>query len=1098
MLLDLFAKQDEFKKIIGLLPEKRGVLSIGTEEDTWPLVISFLASYYPVPMLVITSTNDRAQELAGELSSLTGKEIYGWPPLGSSIYYKNKGSDIISISERLKAIKALQTNMPLIIVSGISSCLNLMDGKTVDHLKPITLARGNSYSREQVTSKLVEAGYERVNMVYDKGEVSIKGSVVDIYEPSRDHILRLDFFCDELETIYHVHPANRKILGREKQAAVFPHINPWQAGGRSRRVSLQQYIRSGSGVLCLVLCDPLEIQIKLKSDKDILHKILEKDIQKTVFESLDDVDDYLIRDEEIESNADLLFRLLSPTGISGQGIHLQISGQKKSFGKPDTFLSNIRKDFSANKKVYIALSSPKRKQKIKQILTDSGISYQDQAEEARNKVVNLTDLKLLRGFESKDVSLYGELDIYEHVSSRPEGESLASLREIEDFKPGEYLVHKTHGIGRYVDIVSRQVDGYKKDYFLLEYAKGDKLYVPTWQSDRITRYIGKENPTITPLNSKQWDSMKKRVRKSVKKLAFDLSRLYAQREAAEGFSFPQDTPWQREIADLFPFRETGDQAKAIQRVKQAMARPKPMDMLVCGDVGFGKTEVAIRAAFGAIEAGKQVMMLVPTTILADQHYRTFSQRYKDYPVLLEVLSRFRKRSSQRQIISRFNEGKIDMIIGTHRILQKDINPPNLGLIIIDEEQRFGVASKEKIKLLKKSADVLTLTATPIPRTLYMALTGIRDIVTIQTHPQGRNPIETFAGKKDDFLIRQAVEREMARGGQVYYVFNQVQGIESKMHYLKTIVPQAKIVLVHGQMKGAKIEQTMADFINKKYDILLTTTIIESGMDISNVNTLIVEDSQRFGLSQLYQLRGRVGRSTERAYSYFFYPGRENLSITALRRLKALAEYTDLGSGYSIALRDMEIRGAGEILGPRQSGHMDSVGFDMYCQIIKEEVANIKGQEIEPDINIQIEIPVSAYIPKSFIVREHERINIYRNLGKARKVNEVDKINRDLAERYGSLPRAVSNLINIAKIKILMQKAAIASMVYSRKGMVFKKLSLSCHEQQKLGQIGHDIAYNPGSGEVVLKKIDKNIDLDLVYNILNVIIKAMDFKMKRGN
>ncbi|MGM0365232.1 MAG: transcription-repair coupling factor [Actinomycetota bacterium] len=1097
MLVNLFSKQDEFKNIIGHFPQKKGVLSMGVEEDIWPFFISFIASFHPMPLLVITSTIDRARELEKELSLLTGKKIFSWPPAGSSAYYRNKAGDIMSISERLKAVKALKSGKKPVIVSGISACLNLMDKEKADRLNPLTLALGNTFNREKLGASLIKAGYERVNMVYDKGEFSIKGSLLDIYEVGSDFIARLDFFGDELESVYRISPVSRKILGKEEKVSIFPHINPWEPG-RGKGVSLQQYIKESSGSLCLILCDPLEISIKLGSDREILQKILKQDIEKTVFENIEDARAYLIGEEEIEGSADIVFRLNTYAKGSRGKLWLKIGGQKKSFGKPETFISNIRKDFSAKRKVFIALPDTKRRKKVKQILTEEGISFREKEGEQKDRAANITGQKLLRGFESKDVSLYGELDIYEFPSRKLKEESLSSLKEIEDFKPGEYLVHKTHGIGRYVDIVSRQVNGYKRDYFLLEYAKGDKLYVPTWQSDRLARYIGRENPAITPLNSRQWDTMKKRVRKSVKKLAIDLSRLYAQREASEGFSFPKDSPWQREVADLFPFSETGDQTKAIGKVKRAMAVPKPMDMLLCGDVGFGKTEVAIRAAFRAIEAGKQVMMLVPTTILAGQHYRTFSERYNDYPVVLEVLSRFRKKSIQKEIISAFNEGKIDMVIGTHRILQKDIRPPNLGLIIIDEEQRFGVASKEKIKLLKKNADVLTLTATPIPRTLYMALTGIRDIATIQTHPEGRNPIETFVGNKDEDIIRQAVEREMARGGQVYYVFNRVQEIESKMRYLKSLVPRAGIAITHGQMRGAAIEQTMADFIGRKYDILLTTTIIESGMDIGNVNTLIVEDSHRFGLSQLYQLRGRVGRSTERAYSYFFYPKRKDLSITALRRLKALAEHTDLGSGYSIALRDMEIRGAGEILGPRQSGHMDSVGFDMYCQIMKEEVAKIKGQEIKPDLNIQIEIPVSSYIPKSFIPREYERINIYRNLGKAESIGEIDRIGEELVARHANLPRAVTNLINIARIKILMQKAFIASMVYSKEGIMFKKVDLGSRQQQKLGQIDQNLYYDAGGKAIVLKKLDKNIDLGLVYNILNAIIKSMDFKQERGN
>ncbi len=1088
MLVNRFARQEEFKDIAGLFPQKKGAFALAVEEDIWPFLISYLASAYDMPLLAITSTIDRSRELLQEICALTGEKIYGWPPLGSSMYYRDRSTDIINVSERLKTLSSLRKGSQ-VIVSGISSCLNLMDKEALGKLNPVKLAKGEAYSLDNLSKKLVQAGYERVNMVFDKGEFSIKGSIVDIYNIAMDRMVRLDFFGDELESIFMVDPVSRKIMGKQRGVEVYPFIDPWQPGGAGR-MSLQEYIKEESGGLCLVLCDPMEVGIKLESDRDILEKILQKDIEKTVFGKPQDLRRELLDQGGLHKGADILIRLNS--SAKDQDIELGIKGQKKSFGQPGTFISNIGTDFGSKRKVAVSISEPKRRRMIKKLLADEGISFEQNAQKETHRIVNIIEERLLRGFQSKKLSVYGELDIYEFSEKKPEQEVITSLREIEDFKPGEFLVHKTHGIGRYVDTISRKVDGNKKDYFLIEYAKGDRLYVPTWQADRLTRYIGSENPTITQLHSKQWDSMKKRVRKSVKKLAIDLSRLYAQREAAQGYSFPGDSPWQREIADLFPFSETGDQAKAIEKVKQAMSRQKPMDMLLCGDVGFGKTEVAIRAAFGAIEAGKQVMMLVPTTILADQHFKTFARRYRDYPVVLEVLSRFKKKSSQRKIISRFNEGKVDMVIGTHRILQEDIKPPDLGLIIIDEEQRFGVASKEKIKLLKKNADVLTLTATPIPRTLYMALTGIRDIATIQTYPQGRNPIETFVGRKDESVIRQAVQREMARGGQVYYVYNNVRGIESKMHHLQSIVPQAKIAVTHGQLRGDKIEHTMSDFINKKYDILLTTTIIESGMDISNVNTLIVEDSHRFGLSQLYQLRGRVGRSTERAYSYFFYPDKKHLSITALRRLKALSEHTDLGSGYSIALRDMEIRGAGEILGPRQSGHMDSVGFDMYCQIIKEEVARIKGERIAPDINVQIEIPVSAYIPKAFIPREHERINAYRSLGKAREIEEAQHIEKNLVQRYGQLPKALKDLVNIAKIKILMQNASISSLTYQKGRLILKKAELESPEQEKLVNINPDVYYDRKTQEVILET-GQDIDLDLMYTVLSVI---MDFKFKK--
>ncbi|MCJ7616187.1 MAG: transcription-repair coupling factor, partial [Desulfobacterales bacterium] len=837
------------------------------------------------------------------------------------------------------------------------------------------------------------------------------------------------------------------------------------------KLSLLSFISACIDEYAIIVCDPEETKLKIKSDLDIIYKSLEvpegssegssegsgtrqalmssqknpaaDKNQQELYVKKNFIGEDFLEDcnvKKVKYKLDLMSLRLEITGANVCSFD-DISKQKKSFGNSENFIQNIKKDLKNKKIPVISLKNHKRLEKISEILLDNGISFEKFFDKSSDAAVlqaekypaggvdfypgmaNMFDTGLLGGYQSKSISLYGELDIYEQLEYGTQQDQRIEKRG-EEFEQGDYVVHKTHGIGRYLEIISEQVNGNKREYFLIEYSNNDKLYVPTWQSDRIHKYIGDSSPAVSTLNSKQWDNLKTKVRASVHKLAVDLAALYAVRNAAEGFAFSPDSIWQKEMEDLFPFVETADQGKAISYVKELMENLKPMDVLVCGDVGFGKTEVAIRAAFKAIENGKQVMMLVPTTILADQHFRTFSERYKNFPVMVDVISRFRSTSHQKKIIQDFTDGRIDMLIGTHRLLSKDVKPKDLGLIIVDEDQRFGVNTKEKIKLLKKEVDVLTLSATPIPRTLYMSLAGIRDIVLIETYPSGRFPIETFVGEKSDHVIKMAIEREKSRGGQVYYVHNRIRDIQEKQYKLKVLVPHARIALTHGRMEGREIEKIMKDFLDKKYDILLTTSIIESGMDISNVNTLIVEDSHRFGLSQLYQIRGRVGRSSEKAYAYLFYPSRKFLNLAAFQRLKTLAEYTELGSGYRIAMKDLELRGAGELLGARQSGHISSVGFDMYCQIIKEEVDRLKGEVVPEDITVQIELPFSAYIPKNYVRNERERINIYKTLGNVKTQSQAGEIESKIQERYGRIPDVLLNLIKISRLKQIAKKAQI--------------------------------------------------------------------------
>ncbi|MBM3709297.1 MAG: transcription-repair coupling factor, partial [Actinobacteria bacterium] len=1008
--------------------------------------------------------------------------------------------------------------------------------------------------REELILKLSDMGYERVNRVFDKGEFSARGDIIDVFDITLNFPLRIDMLDKTINKIMFYNLSDQSIIERVNRVSIFSKLSIFNdaeqngvndAEKESGYVSFISFFATCVNNFGFIVCDPVEVELKIKSDIDLIKKSVEikdKDNSGASFDKnrsnipLKEINRRIISPdflkEGIPKNSIYRLDLLS-SEFEGEGLETfsfnRISKQKKSYGRSEIFIQSLKKDLNNKKVVIISSANTQRTDKIKQLLLDSKISFKNYLLKDSNQsgignkipsnqygtessipsqqndiegpissqirfnsldknLVNILNAELFNGYKTEEISLYGELDIYEQLEKDAVEQKSIFDAKHEDFLYGDYVVHKTHGIGKYIGTVSEQLNGAKREYFLIEYAGNDKLYVPTWHADRVTKYIGDRTPSVTSLTSKQWDTLKKKVRSSVHKLAIDLASLYSERNKLEGYAYPLDSIWQKEMEELFPFSETDDQIKAVNYVKDLMQKPRPMDLLVCGDVGFGKTEVAVRAAFKAVENAKQVLMLVPTTILADQHFRTFSERYKNFPVIVELISRFRSKREQKEILKRFCDGKIDMLIGTHRILSEDIKPKDLGLIIVDEEHRFGVNAKEKIKLLKKEVDVMTLTATPIPRTLYMSLTGIRDVSLIETHPAGRFPVETFVGAKNDFVIRMAVEREIKRGGQVYYVFNRIRDINEKKIKLQTMMPDIRIALTHGRMDGKEIEKVMKDFLDKKYDVLLTTTIIESGMDISNVNTLIVEDSHRFGLAQLYQIRGRVGRSWQKAYAYFFYPDRRVLKLAAFQRLKTLTEHTDLGSGYKIAMRDLEIRGAGELLGARQHGHINSVGFDLYCQIVKEEVDKLKGLTVEEDINIQIELPVSAYIPKNFIRSENDRIKLYKSLGSIDSEAEAENIVSGLEKRYGNIPEVVTNLVNIAKIKCLSKKAEIERVIYLRsRGIVLRKVQLSRYKIEPLEDKYPMLSYVDKNREVLIKTGDEKIDAELIIKILNDII-----------
>ena len=717
-------------------------------------------------------------------------------------------------------------------------------------------------------------------------------------------------------------------------------------------------------------------------------------------------------------------------------------------GQLNMLIEDIQERKEKKYKTVILAGTRPRGERLVKTLMEKGIfsTYKDSIDKIEAGEVVITFGNLLRGFDypELELSIISDKDIFGETRRKRSGKAVrkkgvAKITSFAELKPGDYVVHANHGIGVYKGIKQMAAGGTTRDYLDIVYDKGDKLYVPVDQLDLVQKYIGSEgnSPKINKLGGAEWQKAKAKARKSINEIAQDLVKLYAARATLKGHSFGKDTEWQRQFEDEFPYEETPDQLASLEEIKSDMESDKPMDRLLCGDVGYGKTEVAIRAAFKAVMDGKQVAFLVPTTILADQHYNNFIKRFSDFPIKIDMISRFRTPKQQKATLQALKEGNVDILIGTHRLVSKDIVFKDLGLLIVDEEQRFGVAQKEKIKGMKKNVDVLTLSATPIPRTLHMSLTGVRDISVIETPPEDRYPIQTYVVEQNDQLIRDAILREIGRGGQVYFVYNRVESIDSMANYIRDLVPECKVGIMHGQMTEKELETEMIAFMNKEYDVLVCTTIIETGIDISNVNTMIVHNADKMGLSQLYQLRGRVGRANRIAYAYFIYTKDKILTEVAEKRLKALKDFTELGSGFKIAMRDLEIRGAGNMMGSSQHGHMASIGYDLYCRMLEDTIKLIKGEIENEPIETSVDIKVDAFIPSSYITDEIQKIEVYKKIAAIENINDFMEIKSELEDRYSSIPDSVYNLMDIAYIKSICKGLYIEDIKETAKELRFK-------------------------------------------------------------
>ena len=843
-------------------------------------------------------------------------------------------------------------------------------------LLTLTLSRGGKIDYQKISEKLIAGGYERTDIVEGMGEFSLRGEILDVWSPNFDRPLRVVFFEDHIEQMRRFDPLTQRSISTVMEARVIPAKLSEE---KSPHSVLDYFPEEG-----VVFLDNVErpSSIGRRRFPEVYLSILP------------------------QRNA-ISFSTKSPPSFHGKiGFFCQE-------------LADWRKE---GWETYVFCNNEGEKSRLEELLREQGKDVFPHF-----RIGNLNSGFI---FPALKLVVISEKEIFGRYKIRHRYPKLKyparRLSDLIELNTGDYVVHEGYGIGKYLGLKQIEVEGRFTDYIAIEYAKGDKLYVPIEDFNLVEKYIGTEGykPKLYSLDSTAWRQVTARVKKSVERIARELLEMYAARQKLPGYAFPPDSHYEEEFADAFIYETTLDQERAIEEVKQDMIRQKPMDRIVCGDVGYGKTEVAMRASLKAVFDSKQVAVLAPTTILAEQHYHTFSERFADYPVVIEMLSRFRSKKKQREIVEKLKQGSIDVVIGTHRLLQKDIQFFDLGLVVIDEEQRFGVRHKEKLKQLRKTVDVLTLTATPIPRTLSMALGGVRDMSVIDTPPQGRIPIETYLGEYNEEIAETAVRNEIARGGQVFYVHNRVETIGTVANRLRKMMPDVRMGVAHGKMAASELEEVMVKFINKDYDILVATTIVEAGLDIPNVNTMIITNGQELGLAQLYQLRGRIGRDKYKAYCYVFYPRRSPLSDIAEKRLQTIAQCTELGSGFKIALRDLELRGAGNILGPEQHGHILEVGFDFYCKLLEEAVKSEKGIKIERERPVEIDLQVDAYIPVDYIPDPAQRINIYRKFASSGDSQNLEKIREEMEDRYGNIPLPCLTLFELVELRQLAKRLAI--------------------------------------------------------------------------
>ena len=1079
---------DKYKEILENIKEKIGPIAISGLCDV-EKIHSILSIREDInrPICILTYNEIEAKNICKDISNF-GRKAWYFPKREISAYSYDVGSKDLPY-ERIEVLNQIilskKRNQNIIIVTTIEALMQKMIVKEELYEYMMELKVGKEYSLDKIKNMLIKLGYSRSEIVENKGQFTVRGGILDIGLSEKIGV-RIEFWGDEIDSIRYfkltsqrstdmlkeilIFPSHELLVGnlekisnkiREKYPQEKEDIELIKEGNYTNKIDkyFNEFYEKQANFFDYLSEDFLifvdensKITQRQKNiileNNNLISSLIEKD--RFVPESIKNISEfeYNIKDKQIiylEQND--IIKNLTKIYFNTREINFYIN----EINMLVSDLDDYKKD---KKKVVILAGNEANCQKSYNLLKEKNVEFRyieklESLEEINKGEIVVTTGGLSTGFENGDLNLVVISMESSFDSNAPRKKKFANtFKQSEkivfaDLKIGDYVVHQTQGIGQFMGVNTiTTTDNVTKDYIKVQYKNQDMLYVPTSSLDTVRKYVGggEAAPALNKLGGKEWLNTTRKVKKHLQEIAKDLIELYARRRNAKGYAFSQDTPWQKQFEDSFPYQETDDQLRCIEEVKQDMEKPEPMDRLLCGDVGYGKTEVAIRAAFKAVMDQKQVAYLVPTTILSDQQFKEFRDRMSPFAMNVEVLNRFKTKKQQDEVIKKLKLGEIDVVIGTHRMLSKDVNFKDLGLLIIDEEQRFGVKSKEKIKQLKANVDVLTMTATPIPRTLHMSIVGVRDMSVIYEPPHNRKPVQTYVLEYDEEVIKEAITKELERDGQVFYLFNQVDNIEEKANLISNLVPEAKVGFAHGRMSGEEIEEIMNSFINKEINVLVCTTILESGIDIPNANTILVENADRLGLAQLYQIRGRVGRANRQAYAYIMYRRDKILTEVADKRLKAIKEFTEFGSGFKIAMRDLEIRGAGSMLGEIQHGHMEQVGYDTYCKLLDEVIKETQGIEVKEEKDVQIDLNISSYIPDEYIENSSQKIDVYQNIALCRTEQDIQNIIDEIIDRYGTMPNELENLLEIARIKELARKVGVTKVSQKRNAILFYVLN----------------------------------------------------------